>query len=528
MSLVGLGQTDFPSLLGEDDVNATFYDLNVQNQFSISSLGLTNNQFAQLVGINTDETIQQQIDSIIDITNNIGYFGVFYSTIDQTASSTSVVYNATLNTALSYNNGVILNDQVGLTGNYNSMKILNDGTYNFEVSLHISSSNANTSEMRAWLRKNGTDIVGSCSVQTTHNNNTDEFMSFNYILPLLTDDVISIMWGVNDVSMFLNNVASRTTPFPNPQSPSVFVSVQQVLWYQDNSVALAGLQTEVSDLSANYYDYKNTNNTRVNDLEIKTTDMSYNSLTLTTDINGNFNVNGVIRDNGTNIFDIYAPRGLCYTKTQSDNLFGSKSLLDSTTTATALNTTAIATYITGITPPIVIPVNFGGVSGLNGAFPLLVSAYLGTSSEVGTQGGKISTLEDRTKYISTGTSANETSLLGTLLAYRGSGRIDIDPENHKISSFAGNPLIIATNQTLSLDGNDVDVNASNKINLNSVDGVDVNGTFSVDNINSKSGTTINLSTGSMGGGSVNIGQSLDLVSINNIPFSVWFFGQWVP
>ena len=526
MSLVGLGATDFPSLLGEDDVNATFYDLNVQNQFSISSLGLTNNQFASLVGINTDETIQQQIDSIIDITNNVGYFGVFYSTIDQTASSTSVVYNATLNTALSYNNGVILNDQVGLTGNYNSMKILNDGTYNFEVTLHISSTNANTSEMRAWLRKNGTDIIASCSVQTTHSNNSDEFMSFNYILPLLTDDVISVMWGVDDTSMFLNNVASRTTPFPNPQSPSVFVSVQQVLWYQDNSVALGVLQTEVTDLSGNYYTFKNLTNTRLDDVEIKTTDMSYNSLTLTTDINGNFNVNGTIYDNGTNIYDIYAPRGLCYTKTQSDNLFGSKSLLDSTTTATALNTTAIATYVTGITPPVIVPVNFGGVSGLNGAFPLLASAYLTTAGEVATQGGKITTLETKTQYLSTG--VNESSFSGKLIVNFGAGRIDIDPANHKISSFTGNPLTLASSTTLTLDANNVDVNTTNKINLNTTAGVDIVGTLKVDNIHSKTGASINLSTGSMGGGSVNIGQSLDLVSINNIPFSVWFFGQWVP
>jgi hypothetical protein len=526
MSLVGLGQTDFPSLLGEDDVNATFYDLNVQNQFSISSLGLTNNQFAQLVGINTDQTIQEQIDSIIDVTNNIGYFGVFWSSIDQTATSTSAVYNATLNTAQSYNNGIILNDQVGLTGNYNSMKILNDGTYNFEVSLHISSTNSNTSEIRSWLRKNGTDIVASCSVQTTHSNNSDEFMSFNYIIPLLTDDVISIMWGTNDTSMFLNNVSSRTTPFPNPQSPSVFVSVQQVLWYQDNSVALAELQSEVTDLSGNYYSFKNTTNTRLNNVEIKTTDISYNTLTLTTDVNGSLNVNGTIYDNGTNIYDIYAPRGLSYTKTQSDNLYGSKSLLDSTTTATALNTTAIATYITGITPPIVFPVSFGGVSGLNGAFPLLVTAYLGTSTEVGTQGGRITTLENKTQYLSFG--VNESSFSGKLVVNFGGGGIDINPTNDKISSFVGRPLTLASSTTLTLDANDVNVNTTNKINLNSVDGVDVVGTFSVDNINSKSGTSINLSTGSIGGGSVNIGQSLDLVSINNIPFSVWFFGQWIP
>lgn len=531
----GISNSEFPSLLGDENINGNFYDLNVENQFSISSLGLTNNQFAQLVGIHTDETIQQQIDNIIDITNNVGYFGVFYSTIDQTAASTTAVYNATFNTANSYNNGIVLNDQVGTSGNYNSVKILNDATYNIQCNLHLTSTNANTSEIRAWIRKNGVDIPASCAVQTSHNNASDEFMSFQFIIPLVTNDIISIFWGTNDVSMFLNFTASRSSPFPSPQSPSVFMTIQQVLWYQDNSVALDNLQTEVTDLSSNVYSFENTTNTRLNNLEAidtatdgridaleyKTTAMTYQpSPERTTFSNGlvcaTLDANNYIFVGGINIYDIYAPRGLCFTKTESDDRYFSISNGNSLSSAvsaiaatTALNSAAIV-------------VLQGEVATQTTEILALQTQMTAVQDDIVTINTDLTALQDKTQYQTAG--VNETSFEGKLNVFYGSDGITIDPAFNRISSYPTQNLVLASSNTLTLDGDQIDVNSTSTINLNSTTGVNIIGTLKSNTIQPQSGSSISINSGSSG--VVNIGGSLDIVNINGFPFQSWLWVQW--
>lgn len=262
--ITGLGSTDFPSLLGDDNINAEFYNLNVSNEFSISSLGLTNPQFATLQGIHTYETIQQQFDSLTNLTT--GYWGAFDSNISQTAVSTNTAYIVTFNNYDTNSNGIVLNDPVG-GGNYNSLKVLNGAVYNIQHSIQLSSTNANSSNVKLWIRLNGVDIQDSAGVQTIHVTNGNLVLAYNFIIKLQANDYISLVWATTDTSMFLKMIPATTSPYVSPLSPSAIITFQQVQYYQDNAPSIALLQAEVTDLSGNYYPFRNLTNTRLNDSE---------------------------------------------------------------------------------------------------------------------------------------------------------------------------------------------------------------------------------------------------------------------
>lgn len=308
--LNGNGQTEFPSLLGDDTFYQEFENLNVINQFSIQSLGLTNAEFATLEGIHTYETIQEQIDNFSNITNGKGYWGSFFSTLDQTAVSTNTAYNVTLNNADTNNNQIVLSNQIGTTGNYQSMRILEGAVYNIQFSLQLTSTNANTSSIKIWLRKNGVDITASAGVQSISTNNGNEIICYNIITTLATADDIYLYWQTTDTSMYIKNIPATTTPYVSPASPSVIVTFQQVQYYQDNTAAVTALQAQVNtlsdnvntfetdtinrfttdeadftDLSGNYYAFKTATNSSISSLTTTTNNNSDSIGTINNDIN---------------------------------------------------------------------------------------------------------------------------------------------------------------------------------------------------------------------------------------------------
>ena len=513
MSSNGFGPaTDFPPLNG-DDTNEMLdvYDLNVRDQFSISSLGLTNNQWEQLVGIRTDQTIQEQIDSLIYLTEEVGYNGVFYSTIDQTAAATNTIYTATFTTAYASNNGMILNDP--LSTNYRSIKILEAATYNIQVILHISSTNSNTSELRAWIRKNGSDLSASSALQTINHNNSDETIAFNIIIPLQIDDVISVMWATNDTSMFFNYVPPKTTPYVAPLSPSVQISFMQVQYYQDNTAVVEALQTEVTDLSGNYYTFKNLTNTRLNDIETFDTAIQSQVNTISTDLD---DLETEVTDLSGNYYPFKNTTNSRLTNIENfDTSIDSR--VDTLETAVAATGTSVAAL------GVAVAANSTAIAGLSASVATLQTQVTAVQGDITDINADLTALQGKTEYQSTAT--NQTNFSGKLVVDFGAETINIDPALNKISAGSGQPLILAASNTLTLDANQVDVNSTSTINLNSTTGVNVVGTaLYCDTLHPHSGTAITLSSGSSG--TVNIGNSLDIVNINGFPFQSWLWVQW--
>lgn len=76
-----------------------------------------------------------------------------------------------------------------------------------------------------WLRKNGTDIANSNSIQSLTDIDEREIMSFSYILELQAEDYIELMFAVNDLNVFFNSYPSDAV---GPLTPSVMINITQV------------------------------------------------------------------------------------------------------------------------------------------------------------------------------------------------------------------------------------------------------------------------------------------------------------
>ena len=179
-------------------------------------------QFDMLEGIHTNETIQQQINNIITGLQTTGYWGSFWSTVDQpNAGSTSTNF-MTVNNSDPSNNGV----QIGATSS--QIKVLHDGVYNIQFSAQIDKTDGGKDEIEIWFAKNGVNIPDSNSILTLEGNPDKLLAALNFMLPLKANDYIQIAWHSADIDMFLHHDVAAVSP-TRPATPSVIITVQQVM-----------------------------------------------------------------------------------------------------------------------------------------------------------------------------------------------------------------------------------------------------------------------------------------------------------
>jgi hypothetical protein len=124
MSISNLNFTSYNYLtnLASVDADEVNTDVLTKTDPDISDL-----QFDMLEGINTNQTIQQQIDGITAGLETIGYWGAFWSNVDQANAGATSTNFMTVNNSDPSNNGV----QIGATSS--QIKVLNAGVYNFQI-----------------------------------------------------------------------------------------------------------------------------------------------------------------------------------------------------------------------------------------------------------------------------------------------------------------------------------------------------------------------------------------------------------
>lgn len=150
--------------------------------------------------------------------------GSFYST---TTQSIAVINTPTLVTLGSTGdaNGIryVLGD--GLHVDYN-------GLYNVQFSIQLTNSDTQAHDMAVWLRVNGSDVPWSSSVVTvpsTHGGQPGyQIIAANFYVELLQSDYLELWWSSNSLQVQINALPPITTPFVNPGSPAVVVTVSFV------------------------------------------------------------------------------------------------------------------------------------------------------------------------------------------------------------------------------------------------------------------------------------------------------------
>jgi hypothetical protein len=218
MSISNLDYTSYNYLTNLATVNANEVNTDVLTK---SDPDISDLQFDMLEGIHTNETIQEQIDGIINGLETVGYWGAFWSTATQTNAGTTTANFMTVNNSDPSNNGV----QIGATSS--QIKVLNAGVYNIQFSAQMDKTDSGTDEVDIWFRKNGANIADSNSIYSLVGNNAKMISALNFMISLQANDYIQIAWSSPDINMRLLYQGTQTSP-TRPAVPSVIITVQQV------------------------------------------------------------------------------------------------------------------------------------------------------------------------------------------------------------------------------------------------------------------------------------------------------------
>ena len=153
-----------------------------------------------------------------------GWWGSFWDTTDQTATSTTAAYVVTLNSADANNDGVSVVSSSQLT-------VANAAVYRVSVSYQFVNTDTQAHDVVFWFRKNGTDIADSASkvtVPSTHGGALGHQVTMVEIVQTLAaNDYVQLAWKADSTAVKIETLPAGTTPV-HPQIPSVIVTVNQI------------------------------------------------------------------------------------------------------------------------------------------------------------------------------------------------------------------------------------------------------------------------------------------------------------
>lgn len=152
-----------------------------------------------------------------------GYFGSFYSIVDQTTTANVAVAMACELTAS--NAGVTMVDNG--SGKNTRITFANAGTYNiqFSVQFHNLGGGGSGTTANIWFKLNGTNIDNSNTKVTVNTNNPYYVAAWNFIETVTAGQYIEIYWVVDNTNIILENEPSTGSV---PAIPSVIITAQQI------------------------------------------------------------------------------------------------------------------------------------------------------------------------------------------------------------------------------------------------------------------------------------------------------------
>jgi hypothetical protein len=145
--------------------------------------------------------------------------GSFYSTVSQTAATTTSAYAMSAETT-AFGQGITVVDGSKITTE-------SGGTFNVQFSVQLDKSGGSAGIVSIWFRKNGTNIAYSNTDVTLANNNNLLVAAWNFVEELNAGEYIEIMWSTTNTNAFLVAAGAQTNP-TRPETPSVIITMTQV------------------------------------------------------------------------------------------------------------------------------------------------------------------------------------------------------------------------------------------------------------------------------------------------------------
>ena len=159
-------------------------------------------------------------DSSVNVmVGELRYYGSFYSTQDQTNAGANQVNKITYNTT-DVANGVSIVSNSRIT-------ITNTGVYNIQFSAQFDKTDSGDDTVDIWLCKNGNNVANTNTEFTLSGNQGKSVAAWNFFVNAAAGDYYELCWQSADANVFLNYVASQSTP-TRPATPSVILTVNRV------------------------------------------------------------------------------------------------------------------------------------------------------------------------------------------------------------------------------------------------------------------------------------------------------------
>ena len=137
----------------------------------------------------------------------------FFSTVDQTASVINTAY------ALQFEN-TYLGETISIVGT--QITPLYSGVYNFELSVELTSTNANSKELSFWVRRSGVDIANTGRLHVVSGSGGVDDFEYSFTMDLTAGQYIELMWATDDTGITIDYQAAAS---PRPAVPSTLLTV---------------------------------------------------------------------------------------------------------------------------------------------------------------------------------------------------------------------------------------------------------------------------------------------------------------
>lgn len=160
-----------------------------------------------------------------------GYWANIWDTTDQSATANTATI-ITLNNIDAASYGVSIASGSRIT-------FANAGVYTISFSIQFANNDAQVQYATVWLRKNDSGSTGDIPDSATNlaiiskqgSIPGQAVMTVPFTLPVIANDYIELVWSTTNANVTIEQFPTHTSP-TYPATPSVIVSVQQVLYTQ--------------------------------------------------------------------------------------------------------------------------------------------------------------------------------------------------------------------------------------------------------------------------------------------------------
>ena len=151
-----------------------------------------------------------------------GYYGSFYSSLDQTDGTTPYAMFAE---STADADGVSMG--LNALGKKSRITFVNAGTYNiqFSAQLHNTGGGGSGNTVNIWFRLNENNIDNSDTKVTVPSNAPYVVAAWNFIQSVAAGDYLEIMWFTDNANIILEHEIATAT---HPAIPSVIITAQQI------------------------------------------------------------------------------------------------------------------------------------------------------------------------------------------------------------------------------------------------------------------------------------------------------------